>query len=161
MIFHLVDEREENKIILFDQVMHGVSHCLYMMTRSKKFLAGSVFKLMNQQTTLRLMWQIQNNKRLKTAIEQKTVLFGTLDAWILYRLRQGNDLTREVEHISDVTSCAATGFYDPFTLQWAKWALSLFSISASMLPKVIDNSYDIGSTAKELFGHEIPIGCSV
>lgn len=71
---------------------------------------------------------IQNNKKLQTAIEQKTALFGTLDSWLLYRLRQGNDLNFRPEHISDVTSCSATGFYDPFTLQWAKWALNLFSI---------------------------------
>lgn len=95
------------------------------------------------------------------AIDRKTALFGTLDSWLLYRLRQGNQLEREVEHISDVTSCSATGFFDPFTMQWAKWALSLFSIKANMLPTVVDNSYKFGCTDKELFGHEIPIACSV
>lgn len=70
-------------------------------------------------------------------------------------------MDREVEHISDVTSCSATGFYDPFTMQWAKWALSLFSIKANMLPAVVDNSYKFGCTDEELFGHEIPIACSV
>lgn len=87
------------------------------------------------QTTLRLSWMIQNNKKLQMAIEQKNALFGTLDSWLLYRLRQGNDLDIRPEHISDVTSCSATGFYDPFTLQWAKWALNLFSI------KVKENFY--------------------
>lgn len=71
---------------------------------------------------------IQNNKKLQLALENKTALFGTLDSWLLYRLHQGNDLSKPVEHISDLTSCSATGFYDPFTLGWAKWALSLFSI---------------------------------
>lgn len=104
---------------------------------------------------------IQNNKKLQAAIDRKTALFGTLDSWLLYRLRQGNQLDREVEHISDVTSCSATGFYDPFTMQWAKWALSLFAIKANMLPTVVDNSYKFGCTDRELFGHEIPIACSV
>lgn len=71
---------------------------------------------------------IQNNKKLQQAIEKKTALFGTLDTWILYKLRRGHNLEKRVEHISDVTSCSATGFYDPFTMQWAKWALHLFSI---------------------------------
>lgn len=74
---------------------------------------------------------IQHNKKLQTAIEHKNALFGTLDSWLLYRLRQGNALDYKPEHISDVTSCSATGFYDPFTLQWAKWALNLFSIKVS------------------------------
>lgn len=30
-----------------------------------------------------------------------------------------------------------------------------------MLPTVVDNSYDFGCINKDLFGHEIPIGCSV
>lgn len=109
-------------------MMHGIAHCLYLVTRSKRILAGSVVKLMNAQTTPRLCWMIQHNKKLQQAIENRTALFGTLDSWLLYRLRQGNSLSKYVEHISDVTSCAATGFYDPFTMQWAKWAISLFSI---------------------------------
>ncbi|XP_055322195.1 putative glycerol kinase 5 [Sitodiplosis mosellana] len=143
------------------KLMHGVSHFLYMFTRNKRFLAGSVLKLMNAQTTLRLSWMIQNNKKLQAAIEHKNALFGTLDSWLLYRLRQGNDLDFKPEHISDVTSCSATGFYDPFTLQWAKWALNLFSIKANMLPTVVDNSYNFGHIHRSLLGHEIPIGSSL
>lgn len=104
---------------------------------------------------------IQNNKKLQAAMEQKSALFGTLDSWLLYRLRQGTDSDFKPEHISDVTSCSATGFYDPFTLQWAKWALNLFSIKANMLPTVVDNSYNFGHIHKSLFDHEIPIGSSV
>lgn len=89
------------------------------------------FLLRAFQTTLRLSWMIQNNKKLQAAIEHKNALFGTLDSWLLYRLRQGTDLDFKPEHISDVTSCSATGFYDPFTLQWAKWALNLFSIKVT------------------------------
>lgn len=70
-------------------------------------------------------------------MEQKNALFGTLDSWLLYRLRQGDDLDFKPEHISDVTSCAATGFYDPFTLQWAKWALNLFSIKVNTATSII------------------------
>lgn len=70
----------------------------------------------------------KNNEKLKNAIKRKSALFGTMDSWILYRLRQGHSKTRNVEHISDVSSCAATGFYDPFTLSWANWAIRWFSI---------------------------------
>lgn len=69
------------------------------------------------------------------AMERKTALFGTMDSWLLYRLRQGHSLNNNVEHISDVTSCAATGFYDPFCLGWAKWALQWFRIRVSISNK--------------------------
>lgn len=141
--------------------MHVISRCLYLVSRSNRFLAGSVIKMMNTQTTLRLSWMIHYNKDLQNAIENETALFGTLDSWLLHRLRQGENSSAEVEHISDITSCSATGFFDPFTMQWAKWALSLFSIKAHMLPKVVSNSYNFGSVNENMFGHAIPIKCSV
>lgn len=89
-------------------------------------------------------------------------MFGTLDSWLLYRLRQGTAAVHKyVEHISDVSSCAATGFYDPFTLCWANWAFKLFSLKGEMMPKVVSNSYDFGCVDKSIFGHEIKIGCTV
>lgn len=60
-------------------------------------------------------------------------MFGTLDSWLLYKLRKGTSQNKHVEHVSDITSCSATGFYDPFSLNWADWALKLFSINVSFL----------------------------
>lgn len=141
--------------------MRTILKCLYFITRSNRFLAGSVIKMMNSQTTLRLSWMINHNKDLQNAINNKTALFGTLDSWLLHRLRQGNNLCLQVEHISDVTSCSATGFFDPFTMRWAEWALSLFSIKFHMLPKVVDNSHSFGSIHEDILGYPIPINCSV
>lgn len=154
-----------------------------MVTRKSRFLAGSVLKMMNSQvnthksnveylanyilplplpqTTLRLAWVIQNNKALQEAIASKTAMFGTLDSWLLYRLRQGTSPSKHVEHIADVSSCSATGFYDPFTLSWAQWAFKLFSLHGEMMPTVVSNSHDFGATDRSIFGHEIKIGCSV
>lgn len=64
-------------------------------------------------------------------------MFGTLESWILYRLRRGTDQNRFVEHISDISSCTATGFFDPFTLTWASWALKLFSLKVGIVFKVL------------------------
>lgn len=142
------------------KTMHGVSRCLYMLTRKSRFLAGSVLKLMNTQTTMRLAWMIQHNRELQAAIAAKTAMFGTLDSWLLYRLRQG-DTGRQVEHIADVSSCAATGFYDPFTLGWAQWAFKLFELPGEMMPRVVSNSHDFGVVHASVLGSEVRIGCTV
>uniref|UniRef100_A0A182M0E2 Glycerol kinase 5 n=1 Tax=Anopheles culicifacies TaxID=139723 RepID=A0A182M0E2_9DIPT len=134
---------------------------LHFFTRSKRFLAGSVIKLMNPQVTLRLSWVLQNNASLIEDMKDGTVLYGTIDSWLLYRLRQGNDPTGPVEHISDVTNCTSTGFYDPFGQEWAGWALNLFSIKKELLPKVVDNSYDFGHVHETLLGTKIKIAASV
>uniref|UniRef100_A0A182TNN0 Glycerol kinase 5 n=1 Tax=Anopheles melas TaxID=34690 RepID=A0A182TNN0_9DIPT len=134
---------------------------LHFVTRSKRFLAGSVIKLMNPQITLRLAWVLQNNPSVQEDLKLGSVLYGTIDSWLLYRLRQGADLTKQVEHISDVTNCTSTGIYDPFGQEWAGWALNLFSIKKELLPKVVDNSYDFGHVHETLLGARIKIAASV
>lgn len=104
---------------------------------------------------------MQNNKELQDSIANHTAMFGTLDTWLLYRLRQGTNPTKYVEHIADVSSCSATGFYDPFTLGWADWAFKMFSLKGEMMPKVVENSHDFGYVDRSIFGHEIKIGCMV
>uniref|UniRef100_A0A182IS65 Glycerol kinase 5 n=1 Tax=Anopheles atroparvus TaxID=41427 RepID=A0A182IS65_ANOAO len=134
---------------------------LYFVTRNNRFLAGSVIKLMNPQVTLRLSWIIHNNPLLQDDIKTGNVLYGTIDSWLLYRLRQGTDRSREVDHISDVTNCTSTGFFDPFGQEWAGWALNLFSIKRELLPTVVDNSYDFGYVHESLLGAKIKIAASV
>ncbi|PSN33677.1 hypothetical protein C0J52_18988 [Blattella germanica] len=127
------------------------ARCLYTMTRSKRFLAGSVLKLMNAQVTLRLAWVLQNVEPLRRAVETNEVMFGTVDTWLLYKLTGGT------LHVTDVSSASATGFFDPFTMQWGYWALKLFNISADMLPEVWDSAADFGCITDDILGAPIPI----
>lgn len=133
------------------------SKLLYEVTRSHKFLAGSVLKIMNAQVTPRLLWVLESNRELQHAVKSGDALFGTIDSFLFYRLRQGNTLRMDMEHISEITNCTATGLYDPFSLQWAGWAISMFNLRKDMLPKVVDNSYDFGSIDKSYFGEPIRI----
>uniref|UniRef100_A0A1L8E1T9 Glycerol kinase 5 n=1 Tax=Nyssomyia neivai TaxID=330878 RepID=A0A1L8E1T9_9DIPT len=140
----------------------GVSKFLYVLTRNKRFLAGSVMKFMNSQVTARLAWIIRNNDTLRKAMENKTALFGTIDTWILYKFKQGQSYKKApIEHITDVTNASATGLYDPFQLNWAEWSFTLYGLSADMMPKVVDNTHDFGVIDKSIFGSEIKIGCSI
>lgn len=111
---------------------------------------------MNNQVTPRLLWVLENDNRVKEAVKKQDVLFGTLDSFLLYRLRQGNEL-REVEHISEVTNCTATGIYDPFTLGWSTLADTLFPFKMHMFPKVVGNSYNFGHVHESFFGVPIKI----
>ncbi|XP_061384215.1 putative glycerol kinase 5 [Danaus plexippus] len=88
------------------------AYVLFMISRSKRFRAGSVFKFSNNQTTLRLYWALHNVPALKSAIENNDAMFGTLDTWLLYKMT-GNRI-----HMTDVSSASATGFFDPYTMQW-------------------------------------------
>lgn len=129
---------------------------IYSVTRLNRFLAGSVIKLMNNQVTPRLLWVLENNSKLSDAVKREDARFGTLDSYLLYRLRRGEEL-REVDHISEVTNCTATGLFDPFTLKWASWAVSMFKLELHMFPKVVDSSYNYGEIHDSFFDHAIKI----
>ncbi|XP_026494171.2 putative glycerol kinase 5 [Vanessa tameamea] len=128
------------------------AYVLYIISRSNRYRAGSVFKFSNNQTTLRLYWALLNIPELKVAVDKNDAMFGTLDTWLLYKMT-GNKI-----HMTDVSSASATGFYDPFTMQWSNWALQLFGIPLSALPTVVDTAGEqFTSTAPEIWGHAIPI----
>ncbi|KAJ9577720.1 hypothetical protein L9F63_005713 [Diploptera punctata] len=127
------------------------ARCLFTMTRSKRFLAGSVLKLMNAQVTLRLSWALQNIEELKKCVASGDAMFGTVDTWLMYKLSGGK------LHVTDVSNASATGFYDPFTMQWANWALKLFGIPVNILPQVCDSAADFGCLSKDIVGAPIPI----
>lgn len=104
---------------------------------------------------MRLLWQIENNERLKEAIANGTAMFGTLDTWLLYRLTRGST------HCTDISCASATGLFDPFLSKWASFA-KMLNIPVSLLPKVCDSAgTHFGSVSPEIWGSPIKITCSV
>ncbi|XP_023288385.1 putative glycerol kinase 5 [Orussus abietinus] len=144
--------QEWNSSMIMKSLRAG-SHLLYMMSRSKRFLAGSVLKLMNTQMTLRLNWILQHVPGLKEAASRGRVMFGGVDCWLLYKFTG--------KHITDVSSASATGLFDPFTMRWAGWALNLFQLPQNIFPEVVDTTTNFGYVSKEVFGADIPILCSM
>lgn len=117
--------------------INSFAYVLYLLTRSNRFLAGSVLKMMNGQVTLRLLYEIQNNLKLKEALKTKSARIELLDSWILYKLKSGNGQNPNVEHITDITSCTATGLFDPFLLDWSPMIKFVFGIDVSIKCKYI------------------------
>ncbi|XP_020294848.1 putative glycerol kinase 5 [Pseudomyrmex gracilis] len=129
------------------------SHILYMLTRNQRFLCGSVLKFMNMEVTMKLVWALQNIPALREAVANGEAAFGGVDCWLLYKLTG--------KHVMDASCASGTGIFDPFTMQWADWALNLLKIPRNILPEVVDTIGDFGVTPKDLFGTEIPICCSM
>ncbi|XP_014256421.1 putative glycerol kinase 5 [Cimex lectularius] len=132
--------------------LRGVSKALYTLSRSKRFLAGSVLKLMNVQVTVRLLWVLKNIPGLSEDAVAGNVAFGTIDTWLLHKFTEGKI------HLTDVSNASATGLFDPFTMCWADWAIKLFNIPIKMLPTVVDSAGDhFREISPSILGHAIPI----
>ncbi|XP_014238398.1 putative glycerol kinase 5 [Trichogramma pretiosum] len=126
---------------------------LYRLSRNKRYLAASCLQFMNTQMTLRLVWALENIDGLRKDAENGKAVFGGVDSWLLYKMTG--------RHVMDVSSASATGLYDPFTMEWGVWAQKLFNLPVTIFPKVVDTSGDFGNATAELFGVEVPIGCSM
>ena len=98
----------------------------------------------------KIKWIIDNNNLANKILRNDNLLFGTIDTWLLW------NLTEKKSHLTDITNASRTMLYDSKKEKWSKSLLDLFKIPKSILPKVVENSYNFGST--NLFGNPITIG---
>jgi len=131
------------------------SSILHMLTRNKRYLAGSVFQFMNGLVCVRLGWMLENNETLKQAAGEGVAAMGTIDSFILHRLTRGQ------LHATDYSNISVSGLFDPYTFQYVDWMMDMLSIPKSILPEIRDSAGDWGSIHPEIFGAEIPIRCIV
>jgi glycerol kinase len=76
------------------------------------------------------------------------VAFGTIDAWLLWKLCG--------EHATDVSNASRTMLLDITTLEWDDELLDVFSVPRAVLPRLVPSS---GVVAEgELLGALVPIG---
>jgi glycerol kinase len=109
-----------------------------------------------QQVSPKLKFIIENNRKLKEAMRSGRAVFGTLDTWLLHKLKHVNGLEK-FEPVTDVTIASATGHFDPFNLEYISLLLKLCKIKKSMLPRVVDSAFDFGYTHKSLLGAPVKI----
>ena len=99
----------------------------------------------------KVKWILDNIEGARAKAEQGKLAFGTVDAWLVWNLTDGR------HHITDVTNASRTLLYNIHELSWDSELLDILDIPTSILPEVVSSSIVYGSTAKKLFGFEIPI----
>ena len=83
------------------------------------------------------------------------VLFGTVDAFLIWRLTGGR------VHATDVTNASRTLLFDIHRMAWSDDLLRIFDLPAAILPEVRPSSGGFGEIAADLLGAPIPIaGCA-
>ena len=75
--------------------------------------------------------------------------FGTVDAWLLWKLTSG-----EI-HATDVSNASRTLLFNLETLDWDRELLELFGVPESVLPRVVPSSGIVGDA--DLLGARVPI----
>lgn len=97
----------------------------------------------------KVKWILENVPGAREKAKNGSLLFGTIDTWLLWNLTGGK------VHATDMTNASRTMLYNIHTLSWDTEILKELDIPFSMLPEVLPSSHIFGKTS--FLGTEIPV----
>ncbi|MPM33657.1 Glycerol kinase [bioreactor metagenome] len=100
----------------------------------------------------KLQWLLDNVPGARAQAERGELAFGTVDAWLIWQLTQGQ------RHVTDVSNASRTMLFNVHANEWDDELLTRLNIPRSLMPEVLPSSADFGVTADALFGNGIRIG---
>ncbi len=99
----------------------------------------------------KIAWLLDNAPNARARAERGELAFGTVDAFLLWRLTGG------AVHLTDATNASRTLLYDIRRGQWDDELLALFRVPRAILPDVRDSADDFGFAQSEHFGAKVAI----
>jgi glycerol kinase len=98
----------------------------------------------------KIVWLLENVDGLRERAEQGRAVFGTVDAWLIYKLTG--------ELATDPSNASRTMLFDILKGAWDPELLELLDVPERALPRVATSCGTIASTrAQALHGHEVPL----
>jgi glycerol kinase len=87
----------------------------------------------------KLLWLLENEKKVSEAYEAGRLAFGTIDAWVVYKLNGG---PRNNVFVSEPTNASRTMFMNLKTFEYDERLLDFFRIDTKKihLPKIVRSS---------------------
>ena len=99
----------------------------------------------------KIRWLLENVPGAKRRAEEGSLLFGTVETWLIWKLTGGS------VHITDYSNASRTMLFNIVDLKWDKEILDELGIPECMLPEVKPSSCIYGETKADLFGGDIKI----
>lgn len=99
----------------------------------------------------KVQWMLEHVEEAQARAERGELLFGTVDAWLIYRLTGGR------VHATDPSNASRTMLYNIHRGEWDPDLLAEFGVPASMLPRVCPSSGVLSETEPDLLGASLPI----
>jgi len=99
----------------------------------------------------KIAWILDNVEGVRARAEAGKLAFGTVDAFLLWRLTGGR------VHATDATNASRTLLFNIHTQQWDDDLLAMFSIPRSLLPDVQDCAADFGVANDASLGGNVPV----
>ncbi|MCC2979801.1 glycerol kinase GlpK [Sphingomonas sp. IC4-52] len=99
----------------------------------------------------KIAWMLDHVQGARARAERGELAFGTIDAFLLWRLTGGR------VHATDVTNASRTMLFDIHRGSWDEELCRLLGVPLALLPDVHDNAHVYGATDRDLLGAAIPI----
>lgn len=137
-----------------------VWQCRRTADRCQRLRETKAGELVTQKTGLivdayfsasKVEWILENVAGARERAEAGDLLCGTVDAWLIWKLSEGQ------AHVTDFTNASRTMLMNLETGQWDEELLREFRIPASMLPAIVASSDSVATIASHFFGGEIAI----
>jgi len=137
-----------------------VWQCKRTSDKCKKLINDNYSELIKNKTGLpissyfsatKIQWVLENKKETKQLLKTQSLLFGTIDSWLIWNLTKGDS------HYTDHTNASRTMIYNINTLDWDEELLKIFKIDNSILPKIKASTEHFGNAQLEKFDTPIPI----
>lgn len=94
----------------------------------------------------KIKWLLDNVKGLRSASERGKICFGTVDAWLIWKLSGGRS------HVTDYTNASRTLIFNIKDKKWDNELLRILKIPQQILPDVQSSSSVFAKTQNNLCG---------
>ena len=102
-----------------------------------RFRGKTGLPLASYFSALKLQWLLDEIPGARAAAESGDLLFGNIDAWLLWNLTGGPE---GGVHITDVTNASRTQLMNLASLDWDRELMDAFRIPQSVLPRIASSS---------------------
>jgi glycerol kinase len=110
-----------------------------------RFRAKTGLPLSTYFSSLKIRWLLENFPTIKQQAKAGDVLFGTIDAYLVWNLTGGPNAGI---HITDVTNASRTQLMNLNTLAWDAELLDAFGVPGAMLPRICSSSELYGAATE-------------
>lgn len=90
-------------------------------------------------SAFKLCWLLENVPVVADASRDNTLMAGTVDTWLIWRL------TNRRVHVTDVTNASRTMLFNLSTLNWDPVLCKFFGVHQNILPRVVSSSEVVGT----------------
>lgn len=99
----------------------------------------------------KIAWILDTVAGARDAAEAGRLAVGTIESFLLWRLTGGK------AHRSDATNASRTMVYNIRHQRWDLDLLRAVGVPYALLPEVVDNAFEFGTTTPDLFGAPLPV----